>query len=148
MCPCRIAIRRTSLLCCLLCLLCTPFLTAGATARQPLGTRHAHPKICVEALGRFKACLPGALFTARETTASAAATRGGRRLFRTSRAGCDSARKITSRERRRRLISSLIGTEIPDLGVSYNGLKLGLDIDTDLTGIEYNGIRLDYSVCW
>ncbi len=147
MCPCRIA-RCTSLFCCLLCLLATPFLTAGASPRLPLGARSTYPKICIEALGRFTACLPARLFPSDETSPSRAGDRSARRLFRHVRSGCDSAREITNRERRRRIISSLIGTEIPDLSVRYNGLKLGLDVDTDLTGIDYNGVRLDYSVCW
>ncbi len=125
-----------------------PFLTASASPRLPLGARSPHPKICFEALGRFTACLPGRLFSADESSNAQARHHSGGRLFRYVRSGCDSAREITNRERRRKILSSLIGTEIPDLSVSYNGLKLGLDVDTDLTGIDYNGVRLDYSVCW
>ena len=148
MCPCRNIIRTSCLLCCLLCLLGAPFLTAGASQRLPLGARGSYPKICIEALGRLSACLPGRLFSSQEAPRPRARHLSGRRLFRSIRSGCDSAREISNRERRRRIISSLIGTEIPDLSFRYDGLKLGLDVSTDLTGIEYNGVRLDYSICW
>ncbi len=156
MCPCSKRIKPVSLLCCLLCLLISPFLTAQAGERAGFGSRSGKsPLICIEALGRFQACLPASLFKkARHDEQGLATYRPGRvstlayrRQFQ-RRKGCDSVAKLNQREKRRRILSSLIGTEIPDLSLRYNGLKLGLDISTDLTGIEYNGVRLDYSFCW
>ncbi len=153
MCPCSKQLRSTSLLCCLLCLLFSPFLTVQASERTAAGSRNNKSAlICIEALGRFQACLPASLFKARTNEQNLAdsytrlATSGYRQLQ--LRKGCDSANKLSQREKRRRIINSLLGTEIPDLSLRYNGLKLGLDITTDLTGIEYNGVRLDYSFCW
>jgi len=55
---------------------------------------------------------------------------------------------MDKKQQRQRVVESLLGVKMPDLSVGARGLKLALDVETDMTGIHYNGVKFQYQTCW
>ncbi|MBI1194340.1 MAG: hypothetical protein GC138_00635 [Gammaproteobacteria bacterium] len=134
----------------LICLAVSPFAHARGEARTIYLTSRS--SLCIDALSSFRACVPASLFSGSIVDPGPANQRDTRRLSNQRLAweddSCDASASVSQKQKRQRLVESLIGVKMPDLSVSMRGLKLALDVDTDMTGIHYNGVKLQYKTCW
>jgi len=149
MCRCTTLCPR-SIVAFLVCLAISPFAYARGEARAIYLTSRS--SLCIDALSSFRACVPASLFSGSIVNPSPSSARSARRLNHNRTAWsdgrCSSASSMDKKQQRQRIVESLLGVKMPDLSVSAQGLKLALDVETDVTGIHYNGIKLQYKTCW
>lgn len=149
MCRCT-ALTLRSIIAFLVCLVISPFAHARGEARTIYLTSRS--PLCVDALSSFRACVPTSLFSGSVVDPGPANQRDTHHMDRQrldwSDDSCGSSTSMSQKQKRQRFVESLIGVKMPDLSVSMRGLKLALDVDTDMTGIHYNGVKLQYKTCW
>jgi|GEM_PF-5150396 len=149
MCRCT-ALYPRSIIAFLICLAVSPFAYARGEARAIYLTSRS--SLCVDALSSFRACVPASLFSGSVVDPGPTNRRDTRRLsghqLAWSDNNCVSSASTDKKQQRQRVVESLLGVKMPDLSVSMRGVKLALDVETDMTGIHYNGVKLQYKTCW
>jgi len=149
MCRCT-ALYSRSILAFLICLVVSPFAHARGEARSIYLTSRS--SLCIDALSSFRACVPTSLFSGAIVNPGTINRRNTHHLsghqLAWSDGNCASSATLDKKQQRQRLVESLVGVKMPDLSVSMRGLKLALDVETDMTGVHYNGVKLQYKTCW
>jgi len=126
-----------------------------AQARGALDYANGQDKsvLCIAALSSIGICVPARLFSGYVNTSRSTGddnvVLGNRPSSSDRNQGCHRSGRSDDRKRQRqRLVEALLGVKMPDLSFNMQGLKLALDVETDLTGFHYNGVKLEYQTCW